>query len=110
MSTRREFIAGLAGAAMAWPLAVRGQQAVMPVIGFMSSRSPEDSESVVAAFRKGVSESGLVEGRNVLLEFRWARGEYNQLPNLAADLLARRVAVIVSPGMAPTLAAKAATT
>ena len=76
---RREFITLLGGAA-GWPLIANAQQRTMPVIGFMSSRSPEDLKGVVAAFRKGLSEGGLVEGQNVLLEFRWARGEYNRLP------------------------------
>jgi len=107
---RRDFVSLLGGAAVTWPLAARAQQWTQPVIGFMSSRSPEDSEGVVAAFRKGLSEGGLVEGRNVLLEFRWARGEYNRLPSLAAELVNQSVTVLVAAGgEASALTAKAAT-
>ena len=106
---RRELIAALGGAAT-WSLAARAQQPVMPVIGFMSSRSPEDSVNVLAALRKGLSEGGLIEGENVGIEFRWARGAYNRLPALAAELVSRRVAVLVAVGGDPSaLAAKAAT-
>jgi len=108
--TRREFITLVGGAAAGWPLAARAQQGTLPVIGFMSSRSPEDSQSVLAAFRKGLSESGLVEGKNLVVEFRWARGDFGRLPALAAELVSNRVAVIVAAGGDVSgLAAKTAT-
>jgi len=107
---RREFIALLGGAA-AWPLAARAQQAVMPVVGFVYPGVPELSTGIVAAFRKGLNEAGFIEGRNVTVEFRFAYNDNARLPELAADLAQRRVAVIATPGSTPSaLAAKAATT
>jgi ABC-type uncharacterized transport system substrate-binding protein len=94
---RREFIALLGGAA-AWPLAAQAQQPTMPVIGFMSGRSPEDSMHLVAAFRQGLSEAGFVEGQNIAIEYRWGLGQYDRMPALAADLVNRRVAVLVGVG------------
>ena len=106
---RREFITLLGGAAAAWPLGGYAQEA-MPVIGFMSSRSPEDSVHLLEAFRRGLKEGGFTEGENVAIEFRWARGDYSRLPTLAADLASRRVNVISALGGPPSaLAAKRAT-
>jgi putative tryptophan/tyrosine transport system substrate-binding protein len=86
---RRNFIAGLASTTAVWPNAVRAQQP-MPVIGFMSTRSPEDSVAVLAAFRRGLGEGGLIEGKNVEIQFRWARGDFNRLPALATELVNQR--------------------
>jgi putative tryptophan/tyrosine transport system substrate-binding protein len=106
---RREFIKVIAGSAAAWPLTARAQQA-MPVIGFLSSRSPGESAGVVAAFRQGLREAGFVEGRNLAIAFRWAEGRYDRLPGLAAELVNLPVALLFSAGGPPTaFAAKAAT-
>ena len=107
---RREFITLLGCAAVAWPVAARAQQPAMPVIGFMSSRSPEDSAHLVEAFRGGLAEGGFVEGQNVAIEFRWARGQYDLLPTMAVELVSRRVNVLTTAGGEPSaLAAKRAT-
>src|SRR5437764_882175 len=107
---RRDFISLLGGAAAAWPIAARAQQPAMPVIAFISGRSADASARYVAAFRKGLNETGYVEGNNVVVEYNWLEGHYDRLPALLTDLIGHRVAVLTTPGSTPgAIAAKAAT-
>ena len=107
---RRELLAALGGAAAAWPLAARAQQPAMPVVGFINGGSADASTAFVAAFRKGLGETGFVEGQNVKVEYHWLEGKYDQLRALVADLVSRRVELIATPASVPAaLAAKAAT-
>ena len=108
---RRDLIKGIVGSAAAWPLAGRAQPSAMPVIGFLSGRSPDESAQLVAAFQRGLGELGYAESQNVIVQYRWAEGQYDRLPMLASELTNRSVAVIVTTGgTASALAAKAAST
>jgi putative ABC transport system substrate-binding protein len=106
---RREFVAGLAGT-IVWPLAVRAQQPAMPVIGFLNGTSPEGYGPFLSSFHQGLRETGYVENRNVIIEYRWAEGKYDRLPELARDLIRRGVAVIAATSTPANRIAKAATT
>jgi putative tryptophan/tyrosine transport system substrate-binding protein len=107
---RREFITLVGGTVIAWPLAARSQQAALPVVGYLNFGWPESDAFRLTGLRRGLNQSGYVEGRNLVIEYRWAGNQADRLQALAADLVQLRVAVIVSPGLLSTLAAKAATT
>ena len=106
---RREFIALIAGATATWPAAARAQQATIPVIGFMHARSADDTVGQVSAFRRGLTEAGLVEGQSVKIEYRFAAGHYDRLPLIAADFVRQAVNLIVAASDPSAQAAKAAT-
>jgi putative tryptophan/tyrosine transport system substrate-binding protein len=106
---RREFITLLGGAAASWPFASRAQQPVLPVVGFVRDGSAASSARFVDTFRKGISETGYIEGQNVTVEYHWLEGQHDRLPALLADLVRRQVAVIATSGTLPSIAAKAAT-
>src|SRR5262249_3313560 len=107
---RREFITLLGGAATAWPIAAQAQQPAMPVIGFLSSLAPSDLGLVVPGFYQGWNGTGFIEGRHIAIEYRWAQGDYQRLPAMAADLVNRNVAALAAiSGTPAALAAKAAT-
>jgi putative ABC transport system substrate-binding protein len=105
---RRQFISALGGTAFAWPLAVHGQQAILPVVGFLNTQSAV--EQLAAGFRKGLNQAGFVDGENVAIEYRWAAGQYSRLPDMATDLIKRKVSVVVAAYHPAVLAAKSLTT